>query len=124
MSDVEVTEVSEVEDSGEMFSALEHHGIHDRVHRYSYLPDPYPILSHFGVLYLSVPRAASLIADHLATDFPDSQREEKKVERRSALTAQAANIYVFYGDLLKWLALIGYNKRLMFESKVSKITRI
>jgi hypothetical protein len=88
MSDVEVTKVSKVEDSGEIFSAFEHHGIYDRVHRYSYLPDPYPILPNFGVLYLSVPRAASLIAHHLATNISDSPREEKKAELRSALTAQ------------------------------------
>jgi hypothetical protein len=147
-----VTEASEAEDSGESFSPFEHHGIYDRIHRYSYLPDPYPILPNFGVLYLSVPRAAALIANYLATTHPNSEREDK-AELRSELTAQvqarmlqevtsgrltfvttiadagnvtaqrdeqtpAANIYIFYGDLMKWLALIGFDKRLLFESKV------
>jgi hypothetical protein len=133
-------------------------------YRWEFLPDPYPELPHFGVLYLSVPRAASLmVADlHQRGRYPFStlnarrlsapQLEKQETKLRSQLTEQiqehileaiagsrlkavvkpgnikeflnkgdgsfaAERTFIFYGDLLEWLARSGYADKVLLVDR-------
>jgi hypothetical protein len=167
MSDVDLTGSDWLENWEGDLPIPEHHAVYDRANRYCYLPDQYPTLPNFGILYLSVPRAASLIVDDLVIhnrspfrklqttkeNLSDSQREDLAEKHRPELTAQvearllqeiasgrlasvtaikdmedvtqrideqnaASRTYIFYGNLLRWLALSGYPKQFLLESSV------
>lgn len=167
MSDLDLTESSWPENWEGDLPLPEHHAVYDRANRYCYLPDEYPVLPNFGILYLSVSRAASLIVDDLVIhnrspfrklqktkgNLSDSQREDLAEKHRPELTKQvearllqeiargrlasvtaikdmedvtqrideqnvASRTYIFYGNLLKWLAISGYPKQFLLESAV------
>jgi hypothetical protein len=133
-------------------------------YRWEFLSEPYPDLPHFGVLYLSIPRAASLMVADLhqrgrypfsklnARGLSSAQHEKQEAKLRAQLTGKiqkhllqavagnrlkavvkvgtirdflengdetlaAERAFIFYGDLLEWLARSGYADKLLLVDR-------
>src|ERR1700722_9259994 len=100
MSDIALTPTEWEEDQADS-ELVEPEGVVTMNHyRYSSLPHPYPALPHFGILYLTVPRAASLIVRDLheqardpfstlrSMDLTPSQLEKRTAKLQTELTVK------------------------------------